>query len=387
MGIFKRKKENKDIIKKTDGITLKSQFNKELMTITPFNNTLKEHCTPIGIGQANNILSVVPNVLASQTLSQAYRVVMPKGAIGNLMQYKTGLLGTPIVDPVTSKITAHAGLASLNPSAIALGAFTAASFVTGQYFMAEIRKELTEIKTGLNRIEGMLEDTKISEVDAAIFFIKYAEENMNEILLVNEHKIATLTNVQRSTNILFQNSLYYERQISRTIANIGDTRKTDEIDKNYKTLEESIMLWCKCTYGYYYGKIVEIKLSENYDNNYLINTEKELMERAEFFNDNIRSFLVNLNINLDNSNFIKYKNFLEKIFGLFDNKYETRNEIKVENIKLQFDVLKIDLEKKYLELCKIPEGIKKLRNLDDGFEYAIEGGNIYLLKYSEPRIA
>jgi hypothetical protein len=383
MSIFKR---NKDIIKKTDGISLKSQFNKELMKITPFNNSFKEHCNPIEIGQANNILSVVPNVLASQTLSQAYRVVMPKGAIGNLMQYKTGLLGTPIVDPVTNKITAHAGLASLNPSAIALGAFTATSFVTGQYFMAEIRKELTEIKTGLNRIEGMLEDTKISEVDAAIFFIRYAEENMNEILLVNEHKIATLTNVQRSTNILFQNSLYYERQIRRTITNIGDTRKTNEIEKNYNNLEEFILLWCKCTYGYYYGKIVEIKLSENYDNNYLINSEKELMERAAFFNDNIRSFLVNLNINLDNSNFIQ-RNFLEKMFGFFDNKYETKNEIKVENIKLQFDVLKIDLEKKYLELCKIPKGIEKLRNLDDGFEYVIEGGNIYLLNYTEPRIA
>jgi len=383
MSIFKR---NKDIIKKTDGISLKSQFNKELMTITPYNNTVKEHCTPIEIGQANNILSVVPNVLASQTLSQAYRVVMPKGAIGNLMQYKTGLLGTPIVDPVTNKITAHAGLASLNPSAIALGAFTAASFVTGQYFMAEIRKELTEIKTGLNRIEGMLEDSKISEVDAAIFFIRYAEENMNEILLVNEHKIATLTNVQRSTNILFQNSLYYERQISRAIANIGDTRKTNEIDKNYTALEESIMLWCKCTYGYYYGKVVEIKLSENFDNDYLVNTEKELMERANFFNNNIRSFLVSLKDNLDNSNFVQ-RSFFENICGFFNNNYETKNEIKAENIKLQFEVLSIDLNKKHLELCKIPEGIKKLRNLDDGFEYAIEYGNIYLLKYSEPRIA
>lgn len=383
MGIFKR---NKDVIEKTDGISLKSQFNKELMTITPFNKPLKEYCTPIKIGQANNILSVIPNVLASHTLSQAYRVVMPKGAIGNLVQYKTGLLGTPIVDPVTNKIAAHAGLASLNHSAIAFGAFTAASFVTGQYFMAEIRKELIDIKTGLDRIEGMLEDSIISEVDAAIFFIKDAEENMNEILLVNEHKIATLTNVQKSTNILFQKSLYYERQIRRTIAKIGDTCETNEIEENYKALEVHIMSWCKCTYGYYYGKVVEIKLSENFDNVYLINTENELMERAKFFNDNIKVFLESLNEKLDNSNFVQ-RNFIENICGFFDNTYETKNEKKVEDIKLQFEKLNNDLNNKYLELCKIPKGIEKLRNLDDGFEYAVEGGNIYLLKYSESRIA
>jgi hypothetical protein len=369
-------RKNTDLIRKTNSITLRTQLNKELMSITPFNGNLNDY-REIKIGQLNNVLSVVPNVLASQTLSQAYRVVMPNGAIGNLMQYKNGLLGTPIVDPITHKITAHAGLASLNPSAIALGAFTAASFVTGQYFMAEIHKELKGVKNGLKRIEGMLEDTKISEIQAAINLIEYAETNLNEIVLINEHKIATLTNIQNNTNLLLQNSIYYERQIQRTVDAIGDTRKTNEVDYNYKKLQELIGLWCICSYGYYYGKTIEIKLSENFDSEYLKRTENELMEKAEFFNVTIKNFYENLCNSLDNSSFIQ-RDFLENTLGFFDDTYETKNEIKAENIKLQFNELKNDLNKKYQELCEIPRGIKKLRNLNEGFEYVVKDNNIYI---------
>jgi hypothetical protein len=369
-------KKNNDIIQKTNGVTIKTRLDEELMTITSFSGNINEHQKSINIGQANHILNVVPNVLASQTLSQAYRVVMPEGAVGNLMRYKNGLLGTPIVDPITHRITAHAGLASLNPSAVALGVFTAASFATGQYFMAEIHKELKSVKVGLKKIEGMLEDAKISEVQAAINFIEYAETNLNEIILANEHKIATLTNVQRSTNLLSQNSVYYERQIKRSIDNIGNTKNTKEIEKNYNALKELIGLWLICTYGYFYGKAVEIKISENFNPDFLNKAKDDLMEKAAFFSDTIKKYCENLFATLDNSTFIE-RGFLENVFAFFNDDFETKNEIKADNIKLQFAAFKKELDDRYSELCTIPNSVEKLLNLNNGFEFIVKDDKIY----------
>ena len=393
MNFWKKNKEKKDKIKKIDGISIKSQFDKELMAITPFTGNLKEYSTAKKIGKLNNILSIMPNILVSQTLSQAFRVVIPKGAVGNLIQYKTGLLGTPIVDQITKKITAHAGLKSLNQNAIAFEAFTLTSFVTGQYFLTEIYKELTSIKSGLNKIESMLDDTKVAEIDTAINFIEYAEKNINEILLLNEHKIATLTNVQKYTNKLLQISLYYERQIIKNIADIENKKEENNIDKKFEELGKFIKSWCICTCGYYYGRIVEIKLSENYNNIYLENTKIELITRTNFFNDNIKCFHKDLYKKFDeNSEFVKRDDF-EKIdsfiydiyriycsfLGYSYNSYKTKNEKKAENIKIQIDELKNYLDNIYSKLCEIPKVIEKIQNLNNGFECILEDGDIYLI--------
>lgn len=373
--------KTKDIIKKTDGIILKSQLNKELLKIEP-NIANFEIEKAVSLGEANAILGVIPDILASNTLSNAYRVVMPEGAVGNLMQYKTGLQGTPLVDPITNKITGHAGLASLNPAAIALAAFTAASFVTGQYFMAEIRKELSELKKGLKRVEGMLEDKIISEVQSAISFIEYAEMNLNEILFVNVHKIATLTNVQSSTNLLLQNSIYYERQVNRILVDIMDSAKISQIDQNYKKMEETLKYWCACTYGFYYGKIIEIKLSENYDEVYLKKTRNELKDRSLLFNNTIVKFINDLYSNLDKSQ-VSQRSVLENIIGffaeLFGNDYETKGEIKIDHIKSKGINLQNELDKKYQELCRIPDGITRILELNKGFSYVVQNNKVYMI--------
>lgn len=92
------------------------------------------------LGSSARMLSILQYMPIMQSVDQAkklegaYKVVFPEGAIGKLMEYKNGTLGTPLIQP-NGKIGSHAGLVpvdsmSLNPVMI----FTAVSLVYRSIF-------------------------------------------------------------------------------------------------------------------------------------------------------------------------------------------------------------------------------------------------------------
>jgi len=375
MGLFAKKK---DLMLRTNSISIRNGMQQELIKICSSDSSIdKTKLQEIPMGNLNNILSVVPNILASKTLSDSYRIIMPKGVTGNLMKYKTGLLGTPIVDETTKKIIGHAGLESLNPQAIALAGFTAVSFVTGQYFMAEINEKLETIKNDLNRLKQLFEDRIISEVKSAIYFIQYADLNMDSILISENHTIATLSNVQFYTVLLYQNSIYYEEQIQKTIKEIKTTKDKNDIEKKYEVLLGYMQMWQVCTYGFFYGKIVEIRLSQNYDKSYLSRVQDELFDRADFFQNNIKNYCELLFSTLDDSQYA-VRNFLEKMFGMFDDTYQTKAEVVLDNLKLRYKESQKQMEEEYKKLTAISANIEKLIELESGFELYIEKDKAYI---------
>ena len=95
------------------------------------------------IGNANSILSQIPNFISAKTLNESYRVIIPAGVEGDLIKYSDNLLGTPIIKD--GKIVGHAGLKSLSAMATPMVIYSAMSIVTGQYFLSQINNNISNI--------------------------------------------------------------------------------------------------------------------------------------------------------------------------------------------------------------------------------------------------
>lgn len=140
------------------------------------------------IGSSEKIMSFIQYLPLAQTIKQhemlkgAYKVVFPEGAVGELMRYKNGLLGTPLVN--NGKIgNTHAGLLEIqNLSLTPVMVFTAMSTITEQYFMAKISKTIEEIFSDVKEMISMFLDDKEARNKAVYSFYNYIRDNFNVIV-------------------------------------------------------------------------------------------------------------------------------------------------------------------------------------------------------------
>jgi hypothetical protein len=256
------------------------------------------------LGSSARMLSLLQHMPMIQNLDQAkklegaYKVVFPEGAIGRLMEYKNGTLGTPLVKP-NGKIGSHAGLLpidslSLNPAMI----FTAVSLVTGQYFMAKINKSLESISKDVKDIITMMLDDKEARNQAIFNFYGYIRENLEFILNNSDLKLATLTNLQSYLIDLNQNKLFYEKTIDRKknelqhILEAYNTtnKRVAELEKLQNEVSNLLMQQHICLELYVIGKIYEMQLAQIYGEDYcnkLINELDEIIIKTIDFSRNI----------------------------------------------------------------------------------------------------
>lgn len=250
----------------------------------------------------------------NEVLDGAYKIIIPEGAAGRLMQYKNGLLGTPIIG-ANGKITSHAGLEkmqgiSMNPVLI----FTAMSLLTGQYFMAEINKSLKEISKNLEDIKRMILDDKISRNFAIYEFYQDISSNMEIILEHDDLRISYLSNVQNTFLDLRQNITFFEKRINRDIDDLKNnfkggkttTERIISLDKEVEKIQEFIEQRFMCSLLYMQGKVLEIQLSKIYDIEYIQKTISDLKNLEKSMNNHIiRAKFSNLfNEKISNRNMI-----------------------------------------------------------------------------------
>jgi len=242
------------------------------------------------IGGSDKVLSFIQyipalyNVKQAEMLKGAYKVVFPEGAVGELIKYKNGMLGTPLINNGKFGST-HAGLVPMqNISLTPLVAFTVLSAITGQYFMAKINKSLERISKDVKEIISMFLDDKEAENKAILGFYTYIRENLNIILNNTDLRIATLTNLQSYLVELKRNSLFYESTIKKKnieLINIIDKNRTtkkrvEELEKVENDVSELLIQQHICLELMLVGKIYEIQLSQAYDTEYCNNLLKDL---------------------------------------------------------------------------------------------------------------
>lgn len=376
-----------ELLNNTKGIPTNQEYNK-LEFFDPINNNSlislefiqnydkKDLKNPISNGaKLVNLMQAFPItqvIRQNELLDGAYKIIIPEGAAGRLMQYKNGLLGTPLIG-ANGKITSHAGLEkiqriSMNPVLI----FTAMSLLTGQYFMAEINKSLKGISKNLEDIKRMILDDKISRNFAIYDFYQDISSNMEIILEHDDLRISYLSNVQNTFLDLRQNITFFEKRINQDVDDLqnnfkgGNTTKEriKSLDKEVEKIQEFIEQRFMCSLLYMQGKVLEIQLSKIYDIEYIQKTISDLKS----FEKSMNNHLIRVKFsNLFNEK-ISNRNMIWSDKDLIDNKNKILGRIDVLNRKFYSNYKEtLDSMNKFLEF-------NKKRN-----EFIIYGDDLYLI--------
>lgn len=222
--------------------------------------------------QISALMNQLPALIGTEMLSNTMVLRFPEGVQGALMQLKSnGGYTTTIKSLETGKITGTAWLESASTQTVCLGAFTAMSIISGQYFLSQINSSLTQISSGLDKILEFLYGDKRAELLSEVSFIRFAYENYKSVMEHSEQRIATLISLQNAKKVAMKDIEFYLSDLSSIMADkkSGDISAT--VPKMVRTkdcLDLSLQL-------YTMSNLLEVYYSENYDPNYISFVQSE----------------------------------------------------------------------------------------------------------------
>lgn len=222
--------------------------------------------------QIGGLLQNLPSVIATDIMSKAYVLKLPEGMSGfyHPMQYATGGIGTPIQDAGGS-IVGHASLHELSPQAAVMGIFNMMSIASGQYFLAQINRELRTMNQSIDKILEFLYGDKRAELFSEVSFVKSAYQNYSSIMQHEQQRFATIVSLQEAKKIAMKDIEFYMSDLDATVSTKNGSDIVSLIDKAFQTkdcLELSIQL-------YSMSSLLEIYYSQNYDADYISSVEEE----------------------------------------------------------------------------------------------------------------
>lgn len=191
------------------------------------------------IGSAAMIANQLPGLIGAHELSGAYKVVFPEGVVGNLMTLKNGQLSglnTTSIIGKSKDIVGQAGLQSLSGLANPLVVFSVMSMITGQYFMAQINKSLTELTESIEAVERQVDVSEEGGVFSAIVFLQEIKNDWGLILSSEEYKRCVINNVLQKINDLTSSSYYF---VNRLNSKLCELQK--QVSGRRPTLDESLI--------------------------------------------------------------------------------------------------------------------------------------------------
>lgn len=168
---------------------------------------------------------------------------------------------------------------------LAMSVFNATSFVTGQYFMAEINRNLSDIKIDTKEIKEFLENDKESEIKAKI-------DSLNEILrhlpFMNDNP-DRISQTHQELSSIQTTALKYIHFSQRTISAVkqkaGDDDKGDTIKNRLKEAIDALVQYRLLVAVYCQSKLIEIYLNRIQDIEELTLYRDELKNIVNDYND------------------------------------------------------------------------------------------------------
>lgn len=326
---------------------------------------------PKVFGNVGFFIQQLPLMNASDQIANAYKVVMPEGAVGQLMRYKNGTFGTPLT--INGKIVDHAGISPIGQMAQApFIIFSLMSVVTGQYFMANINKTLNILSDDVKSIINLILDEKESENHSIYEYYSYVRTNFETIVSNPDLRVSSLVNLQRNNIILFANAKFYEKTIRRKLQKLKDVisiKKTTKsrVEEMELRKEEIINLFqykqiCNNLYGI--GKILEVRLAEVYEEEYC----KNIMRDCQ-------------NIIKENTDLIQEAKdlFIQEYNEISERAFINENLARQEKYKIInfFEEKTKMVENCYTEIHKSLNNLIQLNKQKT--EFIIEGNDIYLV--------
>ncbi len=215
----------------------------------------------------------VPAAIAEGAMAQAYLVKFPEGLPHTLMKLKQGGYGNTIIGP-NKKFAGQASLYPFETQAMVLGAFTAMSVVSGQYFLAQINSQLEMMQKKLDDVLQFLYGDKKAELIAEMKFAQYTYANFSSIMDNEAQRIATITSLQEGKKIAMKDIEFYiedlDQKVNKEVKDgKGWIAVKEEAFKTKECLELSIQLYVMTT-------VLEVYYSQNQDQAYLDYLEKDM---------------------------------------------------------------------------------------------------------------
>jgi len=337
----------------------------EIVVIDPIEETNLNKANLKKIGNKNILISQIPNLVSSQQLSNAYRVIMPPNVTGTLMQKKgSGGLLTTTIKGENGKIAGHAGLESTSNMVSPLLVFTAMSVVTGQYFLSQINQSLNDVLNEINNIKELLLLKEESDLFSHSIFLKRIFDNYTDISSSKELKIATLSNIQETINKLSSKIYFYTHVTVKELDNISknayeEELTIDEIKSNLEKLKVSLDLRNMFI-------LLEFSFSQSFDEDSIENIKQNILT------DNIETFQPLIDKILHTTKLMKN--------NLVAEAKTINKQKKLESFLNELASLKIGINKKYFEKkhSLINNTLDRLKAIDrEGMEYYILNDGVY----------
>lgn len=221
--------------------------------------------------QISGLMSQLPALAGVDALSKTMTLTFPKGVQGVLMKLKIGGYSTVLQNSETGRIVGTTSMNFAAPQAAALGAFTAISIASGQYFLAQINNSLTQISSGLDKILEFLYGDKRAELLSEVSFIRFAYKNYTSVMEHSEQRIATLISLQNAKKVAMKDIEFYLSDLSSTMTDKKSGDIPSIVHKMTRTkdcLDLSLQL-------YTMSSLLEVYYSENYDRNYISSVQSE----------------------------------------------------------------------------------------------------------------
>ena len=231
---------------------------------------------PLSSGQKMQIsalLQQTPQALAAGTLANAYAVTFPEGLPHTLTALKQGGYGSMIRS--NGQFAGSASFYPLTAQAAALGAFTAMSAVTGQYFLSQINSELIIVNQKLDEILGFLYGEKKAELMAEISFVKYAHNNFSTIMMHEDQRAATIVSLQQAKKVAMKDIEFYMSDLDATAR-----KKAKDYDDLQGLMDKALRIKDSIEMSrqlYVVSGLLELYYSQNYEKEYINYIEGDMI--------------------------------------------------------------------------------------------------------------
>lgn len=267
--------EDENWLTKIDGVDIKP-----CKANIDFGDTKRFKKLDCGNNAAMHISSLVqhmPAMAAIGSSNDIYVATFPAGVSHVLEKFKdgSGYYGA-VRNQQTGRYEAQARFNRLGDYAVVAAVFTAMSVATSQYYLSAINSKLNTIQLGIDKILDFLYGEKSSELMAEVSFVKSAYENYSSIMAHQEQRQATIHSLQDAKKIAMKDLEFYISELNKK-----QTDKTEQYAQDAVRIKNCIELSEQL---YVLSGVMEVYYSQNFDDNYISNVEREMtayIDKAE----------------------------------------------------------------------------------------------------------
>lgn len=295
--------------------------------------------------------------MLNEAVEGTYRVILDTGTILAKSKLTPGAFRGTELNKVTNKIAGQAEFINNNAilsvstaPQVALNIFNAVSFITGQYFIAQVNEKLLDTKDSLERIEQFLDADKksklkadlqtLEKVNSRIFFIKDNKELKNAT-------ITQLENIQKDIQGFIN---FYQKQAESVKQAVYKKDKDKKIGKNINDVGNYMTQYRCATLAYCMANLMELYLIDTPDVEYFKNVHEDLNKIVNQYKNNYELCQDEMIRYLNSSDALNKKSSIQSAIDLavgnkvaqyvdqnFNEKRKEKKEEKIKNLKLYMD--------------------------------------------------